>query len=82
MKDSKVLASLILAVGLVISASILAPAMKFLGRDIQGAARSVSGGLANSGTRFPSTLSVNLGEIRVKNGGGGGESFRVETATK
>jgi hypothetical protein len=47
---------------------------------MEKAASSIGSGLAAQGhTSIPSSFKLDVGEIKIGNGGGGSESFRIET---
>ena len=78
MKDQNVRIALILAVAMVISAAIVSSALKSFGTTMQKAAVSISNGIAaQRPDSIPSNFRIDLGEIKITNGGGAAESFRI-----
>ncbi len=83
MKNENVFIVIIIMVGLIVCAWLLADGMKSLGRSIEGAGLSMGQGLSSSG-KSPQTLKVDLGKIDLKVDGNssGGGAFRIETTAK
>ncbi len=83
MKNEKVIVALIVAAALLISAFTVSGGLKAFGRSIEKAAASIGHGMAaQRPVSIPSTIRLDLGEIKIGNGGGGGESFRLQTTSK
>ena len=77
MKNHNVLIALIIAVAMLISAAIVSSGLKSFGTSMQRAASSIGNGMAaQRSATIPSTFRIDLGEIKIGNGGGG-ESFRI-----
>jgi ABC-type Na+ efflux pump permease subunit len=84
MKNQNVLVALIIAVAVISSALILSAALGAFGRSVEKAAASIGSGMSHPQpvASVPSAFRVDLGEIKIANGGGGGQSFRIESASK
>jgi hypothetical protein len=81
MKNQNVLIALIMAGAMLISAFIVSSGLKRFGRSVERAGQSIGSGVTSRGhVTIPSSLRVNLGEIRIGNAGGGGQSFRIQTS--
>jgi uncharacterized membrane protein len=83
MKNPNVLIALIIAVALVASAVIISHGVTTFGESVERAASSIGSGIASRGpVSIPSSIRLDLAEIKIANGGGGGESFRIQTTGK
>ena len=82
MKNQNVLIALIVAGAMVISAAIVSSGLKSLGDSVLRAGSSIGSGMAARRTSIPSSFRVDLGELKIANGGGGGGSFRVQQTGK
>ena len=79
MKDQNLRIALIIAVAMVISAAIVSSGLKSFGTSIEGAASAIGSGMAaQRPPSIPANFRIDLGEIKIGNGGGGGESFRIQ----
>ena len=72
MKNDSVRVALIIAVALVISAMIFRSGLKSFGHSIERAGSSI-GNQRPASVSIPSQLHLTLGEVKIGNGGGGGE---------
>ena len=78
MKDQNVRIALIIAVAMLVSAAIVSSGLESFGKSMERAAASIGNGMAaQRSATIPSNFRVDLGEIKIGNGGGGGESFRI-----
>jgi hypothetical protein len=83
MKNQNLLLAIVLSAALLASAIIISSALNTFGKSMERAALLVSNGMAVSRpAAVPSRIRLDLGEIKIGNGGGGGESFRVQTVNK
>ena len=78
MKNENAPIALIIGVAMVISAAIVSSGLKSLGTSIQTAGSSIGNKMGLVRTNVPSRFNVDLGEVKMTNGGGGGESFRIQ----
>ena len=79
MKNQNVVIALIVAVAIVISAAIVSSGLKSFGTSMQRAGSSIGSGMtAQRAATIPSSYRIDFGEIKIGNGGGGGESFRIQ----
>ena len=83
MKYQNLLVAIILVAALLASAIIISSALNSFGKSMERAALAVSNGMAASRPpATPSRIRLDLGDIKIGNGGGGGESFRIQTVNK
>jgi hypothetical protein len=83
MKNHNVLVAIIISAALLASAIIISSALNTFGKSMERAALAVSNGMAASRpATMPSSIRLDLGEIKIGNGGGAGESFRIQTVAK
>ena len=81
MKHPAVLTAIIVSISLLVCTYLMSNAVISLGSSIERA------GAYSRDAKLPSTLTLRTPDIgnvilRVQNGGGGGEAFRLETAEK
>ena len=82
MKYQNELVAIIISVTLLASAMIISSSLATFGKDMRDAAASIANGLASQRAAvIPSNFRLDLGEIKIANGGGG-ESFRIHTANQ
>jgi hypothetical protein len=81
MKHPAFLAAVVVGISLIVCTAIVGSSVRAFGRSMERVAKS------QRHSSFPSNITLrtpDLGQInfRLSNGGGGGESFRVESVTK
>ena len=83
MKSPNVVAALIFAVAVLISARIISAGLESFGRSMEKAAASIGQGMAaQRPVSIPSKFRLDLGPMTIGNGGGGGGSFRLQTTSR